>query len=88
LFEGILRFAQSGTGDVRGLDGDMAGAIRLRLGDYLVLFTLEDGGTDLRRIGEAHPTLSGKILKLLLLVADADVGFAAQADRSGVARLG
>jgi hypothetical protein len=25
------------------LHGDMAGAFRLRLGDYCVLFTLEDG---------------------------------------------
>jgi mRNA interferase RelE/StbE len=43
LFEGILRFARSGSGDVNALHGDMAGAFRLRLGDYRVLFTLEDG---------------------------------------------
>jgi len=41
LFEGILHFARTGTGNVNVLHGDMAGAFRLRLGDYRVLFTLE-----------------------------------------------
>jgi mRNA-degrading endonuclease RelE of RelBE toxin-antitoxin system len=40
LFEGILRFARTGAGDVKTLHGGMAGAIRLRIGDYRVLFTL------------------------------------------------
>ena len=42
LFEGILRFARTGAGDVNTLHGDLAGAFRLRLGDYRVLFTLEE----------------------------------------------
>jgi mRNA interferase RelE/StbE len=42
LFEGILRFARTGSGDVNALHGDMAGAFRLRLGQYRVLFTLQD----------------------------------------------
>jgi mRNA interferase RelE/StbE len=42
LFEGILRFARTGSGDVNALHGDMAGTFRLRLGDYRVLFTLQD----------------------------------------------
>ena len=42
LFEGILRFAQIGAADVNALHGDMAGAFRLRIGDYRVLFTLEE----------------------------------------------
>jgi mRNA interferase RelE/StbE len=42
LFEGILRFARTGSGDLSTLHGDMAGAFRLRLGDYRVLFTLEE----------------------------------------------
>ncbi len=42
LFEGILRFARAGAGDVNTLHGDMAGAFRLRIGDYRVLFTLEE----------------------------------------------
>ena len=41
LFEGILHFARTGSGDVTTLHGDMAGSCRLRLGDYRVLFTLE-----------------------------------------------
>ena len=42
LFEGILRFARTGAGDMTTLHGDLAGAFRLRLGDYRVLFTLEE----------------------------------------------
>jgi mRNA interferase RelE/StbE len=41
LFEGILHFARTGSGNVNALHGDMAGAFRLRIGDYRVLFTLE-----------------------------------------------
>jgi len=42
MFEGILRFARSGSGDLAALQGDLAGFFRLRLGDYRVLFTLEN----------------------------------------------
>jgi mRNA interferase RelE/StbE len=42
IFEGVLRFARSGTGDVTALQGDLAGALRLRLGDYRVMFSLEN----------------------------------------------
>ena len=42
LFEGVLRFARTGSGDVTALQGDMAGAFRLRPGDYRVLFTLQE----------------------------------------------
>ncbi len=52
LFEGILRFARTGAGDVNTLHGDMAGAFRLRLGDYRVLFTLED--STMRIFGVRH----------------------------------
>ena len=41
IFEGVLRFARTGSGDVEALHGDMSGAFRLRIGDYRVLFTLE-----------------------------------------------
>jgi len=41
IFEGILHFARIGAGDVKRLHGDMAGSFRLRVGDYRVLFTLE-----------------------------------------------
>jgi len=52
LFEGILRFARTGSGDVNALHGDLAGAFRLRLGDYRVLFTLEDDA--MRIFGVRH----------------------------------
>ena len=52
LFEGVLRFARTGSGDVNALHGDMAGAFRLRLGDYRVLFTLENNA--MRIFGVRH----------------------------------
>lgn len=42
IFGGILHFAHTGSGKVIPLHGDMAGAFRLRLGDYRVMFTLQD----------------------------------------------
>jgi mRNA interferase RelE/StbE len=42
IFDGILHFARTGSGKVIPLHGDMAGAFRLRLGDYRVMFTLQD----------------------------------------------
>lgn len=41
IFDGLLRFARTGSGDLTALQGDLAGAYRLRLGDYRVLFKLE-----------------------------------------------
>jgi mRNA interferase RelE/StbE len=52
IFEGLLRFARTGSGAVNTLHGDLAGAFRLRLGDYRVLFTLEDGA--MRIFGVRH----------------------------------
>jgi len=52
LFEGILRFARTGAGDVNALHGDLAGAFRLRLGDYRVPFTLEEDA--MRIFGVRH----------------------------------
>jgi mRNA interferase RelE/StbE len=52
LFEGVLRFARTGSGDANALHGDMAGAFRLRLGDYRVLFTLDDNAV--RIFGVRH----------------------------------
>jgi mRNA interferase RelE/StbE len=42
IFESILRFARTGSGDVLALQGDFSGAFRLRAGDYRALFTLEN----------------------------------------------
>jgi len=50
LFDGVLRFARTGSGDVKALQGDLAGALRLRLGDYRVFFILEDGAMRIFRI--------------------------------------
>jgi mRNA interferase RelE/StbE len=52
IFEGVLHFARTGSGDVNTLHGDLAGAFRLRLGDYRVLFTLNDG--TMRIFGVSH----------------------------------
>ena len=42
IFEGVLRCARTGSGDVIPLHGGMAGYYRLRLGDYRVMFKLHD----------------------------------------------
>lgn len=52
IFEGILHFARTGSGDVATLHGDMAGSFRLRVGDYRVLFTLESNA--MRIFGVRH----------------------------------
>jgi mRNA interferase RelE/StbE len=41
IFDGILHFSRTGGGDFRKLTGEFAGTLRLRIGDYRVLFTLE-----------------------------------------------
>jgi mRNA interferase RelE/StbE len=40
VFDAILQFARTGAGDVTPLHGELAGAFRLRCGDYRVLFSL------------------------------------------------
>ena len=57
IFDGMYRFAVTGVGDVRALQGKHAGKLRLRLGDYRVFFT--SGGKLLRILavrnrGEAY----------------------------------
>lgn len=52
VFDAVLHFARTGAGDVAALHGDMAGAARLRVGDYSVLFTLQDGA--MRIFGVRH----------------------------------
>ncbi|MBC7924591.1 MAG: type II toxin-antitoxin system RelE/ParE family toxin [Bryobacteraceae bacterium] len=54
IFDGILHYARTGGGDVTPLPGDMAGSIRLRLGDYRVLFALQDNF--MRIFGVRHRT--------------------------------
>ena len=50
--DGILHFTRTGGGDVVPLHGEMAGSFRLRLGDYRVLFTLNQGS--MRIYGVRH----------------------------------
>jgi mRNA interferase RelE/StbE len=52
LFEGILHFSSTGSGDVKVLQGNMAGRFRLRVGDYRVLFTIEQN--TMRIFGVRH----------------------------------
>jgi len=57
VFDAVLHFVRTGAGDVTALHGDMAGASRLRVGDYRVLFTLQDGTMRIfgvRHRGEAY----------------------------------
>jgi mRNA-degrading endonuclease RelE of RelBE toxin-antitoxin system len=44
IFDAVLRFARTGQGDIRQLQGEYAGMLRLRAGDYR-LFVSETGGT-------------------------------------------
>ena len=39
VFDGVLRYATSGHGDVISLHGAMQGRLRLRVGDYRVFFS-------------------------------------------------
>ena len=38
IFEGLYRFAGTGEGEVKALQGKHAGKLRLRLGDYRLFF--------------------------------------------------
>lgn len=42
IFDGVLHYARTGSGDVEPLHDDMTGSFRLRLGDWRVLFGLQD----------------------------------------------
>jgi mRNA-degrading endonuclease RelE of RelBE toxin-antitoxin system len=39
VFEGLLRYAQTGHGDIKALHGEFEGRLRLRVGDYRILFS-------------------------------------------------
>lgn len=42
VFEGVQRYARTGSGDVKPLRGELAGSFPLRVGDYRVMFELHD----------------------------------------------
>jgi mRNA interferase RelE/StbE len=52
VFDAVQHFAQSGSGDMKPLHGELSDAFRLRVGEYRVLFTLEDGA--MRIFGVRH----------------------------------
>ena len=52
VFEGVLHFARTGGGNLTTLHGEMAGSFRLRVGDYRVLFTLDQN--TMRIFGVRH----------------------------------
>lgn len=52
MFEGVLHFASTGSGDLTSLHGDFAGSLRLRLGDYRVPFSLN--GNTMSIFGVRH----------------------------------
>ncbi len=56
IFSVLLRFAQTGTGDVKALQG--GDELRLRIGDYRLFFVCPDADTiEIRRVrhrGEAY----------------------------------
>ncbi len=44
IFDGLLRYVQTGHGDLKALQGEFEGRLRLRIGDYRVMFSpIEDG---------------------------------------------
>jgi mRNA interferase RelE/StbE len=52
IFDAVQHFAQFGSSDVKPLHGELSDALRLRVGEYRVLFTLEDGS--MRIFGVRH----------------------------------
>ena len=38
VFDGLLRHVRTGNGDVKSLHGSMQGRLRLRVGDYRIIF--------------------------------------------------
>jgi mRNA-degrading endonuclease RelE of RelBE toxin-antitoxin system len=52
VFEGVQRYACTGSGDVKPLHGELEGSLRLRLGDYRVMFELH--GDTMRIFGVRH----------------------------------
>jgi mRNA-degrading endonuclease RelE of RelBE toxin-antitoxin system len=52
IFDGVHRYSRTGVGSVHPLHGEHAGAFRLRVGDYRVLFRLENNA--MRIFGVRH----------------------------------
>ena len=52
ILDGVLHYSSTGSGDTKALHGALAGAFRLRLGNYRVLLTFE--GDAMRIFGVRH----------------------------------
>lgn len=52
IFDGILHYARKGSGDATPLHGELAGAFRLCVGHYRVLFTVHED--TMRILGVRH----------------------------------
>lgn len=52
VFEGVLHFARTGSGDLKRLQGDFATSYRLRVGNYRVLLQFQE--KTLRITGVRH----------------------------------
>jgi mRNA-degrading endonuclease RelE of RelBE toxin-antitoxin system len=44
VFEGLIRFTRTGQGDLKRLQGELSGRLRLQIGDYRVLLTRSPEG--------------------------------------------
>lgn len=50
IFEGLLRYARTGHGDVKALSGELEGRLRLRLGDYRIFFSPADNSLHIHSV--------------------------------------
>ena len=56
IFDALLRFARTGQGDVKQLQGQHADKFRVRIGDYRLLFS--QAGATLRVHGVTHRSVA------------------------------
>ncbi len=50
IFDGLLRYVQTGRGDVKALQGEFEGRLRLRIGDYRVMFSPTQDGLHIHTV--------------------------------------
>ena len=58
ILTGPHRYAETGQGDVKTLEGDLAGLLRFRIGDYRVLFDGTGGAIHVHRVRNRKQGLS------------------------------
>lgn len=47
----LMEYGQSGAGDVRSLSGEWQGYLRIRIGDYRVIFSVSSAEITILRVG-------------------------------------